>query len=86
MDILLTTPNILTIPWISVGWLIGCAYTTFRMYQLFVDPHTGTPPGPIKLLINTGLIISIPTICFFSWPILLGTILGVDKQEQDSSQ
>jgi hypothetical protein len=84
MDLLLHPQTFLSIPWISVGWLLGGAYTTFKMYQLFVDPHTGTPPGPIKLLINTGLIISIPAICFFSWPILLGTMLGMDKQ--DSTQ
>jgi hypothetical protein len=89
MDLLLHPQTVLSTPWVSIGWLLGGAYTTFRMYQLFVEPYTGNPPGPIKLLINTGLIITIPVICFFSWPILLGTMIGMGEEslnDKDSSQ
>jgi len=82
MDILLTPPDILTIPWVSIGWFLGAGYTCFKMYQLFVDPYKGTPPGPIKLIINAGLIFTIPVFCFLVWPVLLGTIL----MSEDSSQ
>jgi hypothetical protein len=84
MDILLTHPDILTIPWISIGWFLGASYTTFKMYQLFVDPYTGTPPGPIKLIINAGLIITIPIFCFLVWPVLLGTILMSENSTEHS--
>jgi len=84
MDILLTPPDIITIPWVSIGWFLGTSYTTFKMYQLFVDAHNGTPPGPIKLIINAGLIVTIPVFCFFVWPVLLGTILMSEDSPEHS--
>ena len=85
MDILLAPKDIMSVPWISIGWFLGTLYTTFRMYQLFVDAYKGTPPGPLQLLKNAFLISAIPPICFFSWPILLGTMLLAGNEDSIST-
>lgn len=82
MDILLAPPDIITIPWVSIGWLLGAGYTTIKLYYLCVDPYTGIIPGPIKLIINAGLIVTIPVFCFLVWPVLLGTILLTKDSNQ----
>jgi hypothetical protein len=82
MDTLLIPEDIIRIPWVSIGWFLGSAYTCFKMYQLFVDAYTGTPPGPLKLLRNALLMVIIPPMCFFVWPILLGTILASEPNDK----
>ena len=86
MDTLLIPQDIIHIPWVSIGWFLGSAYTCFRMYQLFVDAYNGVIPGPLKLLRNAFLMVLIPPMCFFIWPILLGTMLFSGSEDSTSSQ